>query len=336
MMEVCFDHSPSIGNQMSQASTERDRIVMMIDFSCKHDILIRDEDGTLRPMDEPYFESKKVADGTWRILSDGDYSYLVEGEIEAAVIDSGYGCGNLREYCQTLTDKPVKNIFNTHDHFDHTANNSYFECAYMSQKTSELATMPFPSFEGIDFPRDYKKQIIEDGFVYDLGGRTLEAFYIPDHAVGSMAYLDRRNRILFSGDELSGHFKLINTSVENVYHQFLKLEEQRKDFDLICCGPEGAISADALEIFLEALKALLDGAQGEKGVDFGGPMGKPKGQTEENRTIFDRHHARPCDMKLNEDAKRGEEHKRTFHYKEILIVYDETKVRDEAEKYIEA
>ncbi|MCD8124032.1 MAG: MBL fold metallo-hydrolase, partial [Lachnospiraceae bacterium] len=104
---------------------------MMIDFSCKHDILIRDEDGTLRPMDEPYFESEKVADGTWRILSDGDYSYLVEGENEAAVIDSGYGCGNLREYCQTLTDKPVKIIFNTHDHFDHTANNSYFECAYI-------------------------------------------------------------------------------------------------------------------------------------------------------------------------------------------------------------
>ncbi|MCD8330433.1 MAG: hypothetical protein LUC27_07120 [Lachnospiraceae bacterium] len=39
-------------------------------------------------------------------------------------------------------------------------------------------------------------------------------------------------------------------------------------------------------------------------------------------------------MKLNEDAKRGEEHKRTFHYKDILIVYDETKVHDEAEKYM--
>lgn len=44
----------------------------------------------------------------------------------------GYGAGDIRAYCQTLTKKPLSKIANTHHHFDHTANNSYFDLAYMS------------------------------------------------------------------------------------------------------------------------------------------------------------------------------------------------------------
>ena len=79
----------------------------LIDFSCKHHILLRDEDGTLRPMDEPYFRSERIADNTYQILSDGDYSYLVIGNDEAVLIDSGYGAGNIREYAASLTDRPL-------------------------------------------------------------------------------------------------------------------------------------------------------------------------------------------------------------------------------------
>ena len=173
----------------------------MIDFSCKHDIWLEDEDGSLQRMDMPFFRAWPVAPGTWRILSDGDYSYLVEGDDEAILIDSGYGAGNIREFAGTLTDKPVSRIANTHDHFDHPANNSYFDLAYMSAQTQPLATRPFPSFEGIDFPRDYPVQLVTDGDIIPLAGRPLRVFFIPDHAVGSLAFLDEKERILFSGDE---------------------------------------------------------------------------------------------------------------------------------------
>ena len=56
-----------------------------IDFSCKHDILIRNKDGSLQPMDEPFFQATKVADGVFAVLSDGDLSYLVEGGDEAVI-----------------------------------------------------------------------------------------------------------------------------------------------------------------------------------------------------------------------------------------------------------
>ena len=69
----------------------------MIDFSPKHDCWIRNDDGSLSRMDEPYFRSEKLAEGVWRILSSGDYAYLLEGDEEALAIDCGYGAGNIRE-----------------------------------------------------------------------------------------------------------------------------------------------------------------------------------------------------------------------------------------------
>ena len=173
-----------------------------IDFSSKHEIWIRNPDGSLQRMDEPFYESKKIAPGTWMILSDGDYQYLVEGENEAVAIDTGYGAGNLREYMQTLTDKPVRVAFNTHEHFDHTANNGYFDKCYMTAGALPLATLPFPSFAGIDFPQDYPREAVSAGFVYDLGGRKLEVLEMNFHA-HSLLLLDRKERILFSGDEFA-------------------------------------------------------------------------------------------------------------------------------------
>jgi len=278
----------------------------MIDFSCKHDVLIEDEDGTRRPMDEPYFASKLIAPDTWLIRSDGDASYLVAGNEQAVLIDSGYGAGNIREYCQSLTDKPVRYIINTHDHFDHTANNCYFEKAYMTAASKELATIPFPSFEGIDFPRDYLVEIVKDGDSIDLGGRPLEFIEIPDHAVGSIAILDSRERILFGGDEISGNFKKVNTSMSNVKKQFEKLWAKRDSFDVIWPGTGQSCSADVVKTYIELFDEILSGNEGESGFGFGGPKGKgpkPQAPAEEGVTVFPRFRARPCDMKLDPTDK---------------------------------
>ena len=136
--------------------------IKSIDFSSKHNIMIQSDDGTLTPMDVPYYKSTLIAPGTWRIESDGDFSYLIEGDNEALSIDTGYGAGNIREYLQTVTKKPVRYVANTHDHFDHTANNAYFDKAFMSAETAKKATIPFQSFAGINFPRNYPKEIIGD------------------------------------------------------------------------------------------------------------------------------------------------------------------------------
>ncbi len=234
----------------------------LIDFSPKHDVMIRNDDGTLQPMDKPYYRSKLIAPGTWQIESDGDYSYLLEGDNEALAIDTGYGAGNIRAYLQTLTKKPLRFVANTHYHFDHTANNAYFDAAYMSAGTAEKVTIPYPSFRGINFPRDYPKVIIGDGYKFQLGNREIEAFIVGNHTVGGTVYLDRRERILFSGDEIMEPNEPVNISVEQFAMNMRKLEAHRKEFDRLAGGP-GLLEAADIEKYLAAAEKVLSGKQGE-------------------------------------------------------------------------
>ena len=297
-----------------------------LDFSAKHEVLIRNEDGSLQPMDQPYFKAVQVAPGTWQILSDGDYSYLVEGEDEAVVIDSGYGSGNIREFCKTLTDRPVKNIINTHDHFDHTANNCYFECAYMSAATKPLATLPFKSFAGIRFPRDYTVQTVKEGDVIRLGSdRCLEVYEIPDHAAGSIALLDAREKILFCGDEMcmpSG--KCLNGSVERFKGYLEKLEKRRTDIDRLMGGP-GICDAQVMDQLLENMSYILAGHEGryaeqEKEADIQQKTGQ-----QDNRVIYDRRFPHWPEDRPDEFG-RVNPGQRVMEYAGIIVTYNADRV----------
>lgn len=299
-----------------------------IDFSCKHHILLEDEDGLLVPMDEPYFRTAEVAPGTWKILSDGDYSYLLEGEDEALVIDSGYGAGNIREYCSTLTDKPVRRIANTHDHFDHTANNGYFDLVYMAAETKPLATIPFPSFEGIVFPRDYAVQVVDDGDMIPLKGRDLAVIKIPDHAMGSIAFLDRKARILFSGDEIGMPFgKPLNGSVERWAGYMEKLMKYRREFDIICAG-SGVMDAGIIEQYLENAQYILVGHEGV--CPEPQPFPNFSSVAPDGRVIWKRRTPHPGDGP--KDWQAGQEFKRVMEYAGCKIIYDIRKVFKQAEE----
>lgn len=234
------------------------------DFSCKSDILLEDGQGARVPMSEPYYRSLEIAPGTWQILSDGDFSYLLAGEDDdALLIDTGYGAGNIREYCTSLLGYDVTRAINTHHHFDHTALNGQFELVYMAEESVDLAAIPYPSFEGVEFPRDYKVQTVSDGDCIPLKGRDLTVYKIPDHAVGSIVLLDRQTRILFGGDEFGMAFgKPINGTVEHWAKLMEKLVPCRSDYDAVWCGP-GQSDADIVQKLLTNCRAVLNGAEGE-------------------------------------------------------------------------
>lgn len=295
----------------------------MIDFSCKHDIWLEDEDGILQRMSEPYFRSWEIAPGTWKILSDGDFSHLLEGEDEAVMIDSGYGAGNIREYAENLTDQPVRHICNTHDHFDHTANNSYFDLAYMSEETVPLATRPFPSFEGIVFPRDYAVEIVHDGDVIPLAGRDLLALQIPDHAVGSLAFLDGRERILFSGDELMPQGKMLRGSVAHWARMLEKLMAVRDRFDRVF-GGGGEVPAQIVEEQLACARHILSGHEGEP-ISPGRFPGEER-VDQQGRRIWKRRLPHPGDGP--KDLHAGIEYKRVMRFAHTAITYDIRRVTD--------
>ncbi len=296
----------------------------MIDFSCKHDIWLEADDGSLQRMDEPYFKSWEIAPGTWQILSDGDYSYLLEGDDEAILIDSGYGAGNIREYAQSLTCKPLSKICNTHDHFDHTANNSYFDLAYMSAETQPLATIPFPSFEGITFPRDYPIQLVGDGDVIPLKGRELKVFLVNDHAVGSLCFLDEKERILFSGDEFMIFGKDLHGSVEHWAACLKKLMPYRDRFDRMCAGGWPDLNPEMIDQQLACAEYILAGNEGE--VVAPGHFPGEERIDGQGRRIWKRRIPHPGDGPKNINA--GMEYKRRMNHAGTSITYDIRHIHD--------
>ena len=291
-------------------------------------------------MSEPYFRSEQIAPKTWKILSDGDYSYLLAGEDgDALLIDSGYGAGNIRAYCEKLAGCSVSRIVNTHHHFDHTANDGYFDLVYMAAESVPLATMPFPSFEGIAFPRNYTVQIVEDGDTIPLKGRDLLVFKMPDHAVGSIVLLDRTGRLLFTGDEYGMPFgKPINTSVENWVRLSRKLVPYRADYDAVW-GGAGKADPDIVQKLLDNCLAVLNGAEGEPRVDP--PFNNWQQTDAEGHIIWKRRLPHPGDGPKNqkkgsdgdrEDVRWNAEQetsKRIYGQEPYAIVYDIHRIREE-------
>ena len=237
-----------------------------IDHSVLHDILIEDEEGNIQPMDEPYFKAKEIAPGTWQVLSDGDYTYVLEGDDELICIDGGSGAGNIRAFCQTLSDKPLYRLFNTHNHFDHTANNYLFDVVYMSEKCYAGRCQPFGEHAALDFPDDYPVVFLKDGDVVNLAGRELEVYNIEEHCAGSLQFLDRKNRILFCGDELNGNFFDSRISVEHSFRNVQRWMSFRDAYDVLCAG-NGIHDAGYVDKYYETLKYILEGHENE-GVEF--------------------------------------------------------------------
>jgi hydroxyacylglutathione hydrolase len=200
------------------------------------------------------------------------------------VIDTGFAAENIQAYAQNLTDKPVRFAANTHGHFDHTGGNGWFERAFMSAKALEIAKIPYPSKAELNYLLKYPVTIVGDGDKIDLGDRDLEVFEIPAHAPSSIAFLDRKGRILFSGDEVARGVMLYwmqnepQPTVEQHARNMEKILQYRKEFDFICSGHgEGLEDASLLDVLLEHDYQILSGLiQGEPVVLNGdGPKGGP-------------------------------------------------------------
>ncbi len=221
-------------------------------------------------MTDTIFHSKPICTNTWHIQGDGCTSYLVVGDQWGVVIDTGFATENIQKFAQSLTDKPVKFAANTHGHFDHTGGNGWFERTFMSAKALEIAKTPYPSKSSLNYPLDYLVTIVGDGDRIDLGNRSLEIIEIPAHAPSSIAFLDKKERILFVGDEVAESVMLYwmqdepQPTVEQHALNMEKLLKRRTEFDFILSGHGNDLeNASLVEDFLEHDLRIMSGIEGE-------------------------------------------------------------------------
>lgn len=179
---------------------------------------------------DSYFKALHISENIFHIYEPGGvHTTLIIGNDRAMLIDTGYGFGNLAGFVRTLTDKPVDVVL-THGHVDHCGGNWQFPSVHMNladiptylwyettqkpiiiekfKRDREKAGMPpvWPEdFNEKNYLAQHTRHFepLEEGQIFDLGGRKEEILFLPGHTKGSVVILDHQTGLLFSGDNIS-------------------------------------------------------------------------------------------------------------------------------------
>lgn len=135
---------------------------------------------------------KKVNENIYIIDQQMVRCFVIVGDKEALVIDTGAKLIDFLFYVQQITSKPIK-LCLTHSDIDHITNLEQFDKVYLHKDE-----LPF-----LKVNKEIECVTIEEGSIFDLGGIILEVIHTPGHTPGSISLLDRKNKILFSGDTVS-------------------------------------------------------------------------------------------------------------------------------------
>ncbi|RGO26207.1 MBL fold metallo-hydrolase [Dorea sp. OM02-2LB] len=185
---------------------------------------------------------------TWMIQEETVRFFLLAGNERVLLIDSGGEIHHAKETVKKLTSLPYI-LANTHTDGDHTGSNQEFDLVYMNPAE-------YMYYRKTQKHGNTKLRPIWDGEVIELGNRPIQVITIPGHTPGSTAFLDIKNRFLFSGDPVQDGTIYMFGEQRDVaaYEESLKKLDRMSDrFDWIfpCHGSS--------RVKPEIIKELLNG-----------------------------------------------------------------------------
>jgi len=176
------------------------------------------------PVSDPWFEVYKPAHDVFAIYephqAEETIGYLIVGQKQALLFDTGMGISDIKKITAELTKLPIL-VLNSHTHDDHVGGNWQFTTVYgmdtdftrknalgsredaQAEITPDQICGTLPKgFEAKGYvTRPWKiTAYIHDGERFDLGGRTLEVIATPGHTPDAISLIDRANGLLFTGD----------------------------------------------------------------------------------------------------------------------------------------
>ncbi len=197
---------------------------------------------------------KQIFDRTWAKTDVGVRIFLLAGEKEALVIDTGMNGLDVRAMVAAHTDLPYR-LLNTHADRDHIASNTQFGEFYMHPSEAAFYHNG-QGGRGTVIP-------VFDGDVIDLGGRELEIIHLPGHTPGSITVLDRNSRCLIGGDPIqeNGNIFMFGQHRDmGAYAAGLKRLMRRDDFDWIYPSHAAEkVSRDVIPQLIEGAERILAG-----------------------------------------------------------------------------
>ncbi|MBN2424763.1 MAG: MBL fold metallo-hydrolase [Calditrichaceae bacterium] len=256
-------------------------LVFLLSFACFAQNSSTDENK--KPEIKGRINVSQIADKVWCIDNYGvDNMYLIEGNDKALLIDTGRGIADLAGFIKTLTHLPVM-VVNTHGHLDHAGGNFQFSQVYAHPEDFEMVKQSMGAesrkraaqnikahdseaiFAFIDSTA--KRPLpsllpVQEGYIFDLGGRKLEVVETPGHTKGSIVLLDAGNRLLFGGDnngEMVWLFLDDCLPVESYLHNLQKLNTRRDEFDTILPGHGGPLDKSIIDDQIVCALMIING-----------------------------------------------------------------------------
>ncbi len=175
-------------------------------------------------LSDPWFEVYEVEPAVFAIYephqAEETIGYLVAGDKQALLFDTGMGIGDVRKVTAELTKLPIV-VLNSHTHNDHVGGNWQFD-NILAMDTSFTRKNALGSADAAQaeiaadqicgsLPRGFDRKTyatrpwkitsyVHDGDRIDLGGRSLEVIATPGHTPDAISLLDRAHGLLFTGD----------------------------------------------------------------------------------------------------------------------------------------
>ncbi len=251
----------------------------------------------------------EIAKGTFCINEFGmDAMFLVVGERSALLIDTGTGVFDIPAAVGRITDKPFE-VALTHGHPDHAGGAGYFDKVYIHPADIDMAsgltvetrigyTEMLMSMSGgiydinadsvVRFEKLPRFLPLREGYIFDLGGRTVSVYETPGHTEGGLSFIDDRERIIFTGDACNGNTLLGriggkgSAAVETLLKTAKKIKSLSSKYDrnynghigyagMISCLPQrDSITDDMIELCGKVMSGELKGKLRESGFGSGG------------------------------------------------------------------
>lgn len=197
------------------------------------------------------------------------YMYLLSGEKNAVLIDTGFGAVPLQKICSSLTDLPVS-VLLTHGHADHIGGTGAFENVWLSYTDREV----YSSHSRMEIRRIFTKECLypvsrnlsffSEKMKFELGGRTLQVIKTPGHTVGSVCFLDEKTGMIFTGDTCCHAHVLLQLEYAaplEIYRDSIQLLwNMREQYHFIWPGHhKKPVEKRILRYFIEAADGILNG-----------------------------------------------------------------------------
>ncbi len=188
-------------------------------------IVYRDEDLVFRQIDEHTWE------GNGHMVYN-ESVYLIEGEEKALLIDAGTMLRHLDKAVARLTDKPVT-LVATHVHGDHTGMAiNLFPELYINPADVAQFGMNLNDVAAANAMTKCKICFLQDGMVFDLGGREIEVVYTPGHTPGSTTFIDKAHHYGFSGDSFGSTNLLLTTTFSTLVGTASRMETTMQKYGI--------------------------------------------------------------------------------------------------------